>query len=231
VRDIPPRVPGDALPLREDRRGDRRCGADVGEMLREALLETLLDALRERVREGGGDALRERTLADDDLTSVSSTESDSESALSPTATASGSFAFLDDFSSCFFALSRHSRQSQGLPSSSESLEELEEPDDESDASSSLARSAASAMAAISGRSALSTANHFRDNFGRPRTVLGHTLSKFVGDAKFCVTAMVWSKLMTTCHQPPGTNTVSPGFCRISRGGYSARFQSGWKILG
>ena len=190
VRDIPPRVPGDALPLREDRRGDRRCGADVGEMLREALLETLLDALRERVREGGGDALRERTLADDDLrrvknnleiyletlstrnkasgkhiltmkeifttkaisphgpaslqsanrhanetqyrdtknlTSVSSTESDSESALSPTATASGSFAFLDDFSSCFFALSRHSRQSQGLPSSSESLEELEEP--------------------------------------------------------------------------------------------------------
>lgn len=56
-----------------------------------------------------------------------------------------------------------------------------------------------------------TRNHFRDNFGRPRTVLCHTIGKFVLLQKFCVTATVSSKLRTTCHHPPGTNTVSPGF--------------------
>lgn len=29
--------------------------------------------------------------------------------------------------------------------------------------------------------------------------------------------MVSSRLRTTCHQPPGTKTVSPGFCKISIG--------------
>lgn len=61
----------------------------------------------------------------------------------------------------------------------------------------------------------STRNHFLDSFGRPRTVLCQTTGKFVLLQKFCVTAIVSSKLITTCHQPPGTNTVSPGFCRIS----------------
>ena len=47
------------------------------------------------------------------------------------------------------------------------------------------------------------------------TVLCHTTGKLVTLAKFCVTATVSSRLRTTCHHPPGMNTVSPGFCRIS----------------
>ena len=35
------------------------------------------------------------------------------------------------------------------------------------------------------------------------------MGKFVLEAKFWVTAMVVSRLSTTCHIPPGTNTVSP----------------------
>jgi len=58
-------------------------------------------------------------------------------------------------------------------------------------------------------------NHWRESFGRPRTVLCHTTGKFVTLQKFCVTPTVLSRLMTTCHQPPGTNTVSPGPCSIS----------------
>lgn len=60
-----------------------------------------------------------------------------------------------------------------------------------------------------------TFNHFLDNFGRPRTVLCQTIGKLVLLEKFWVTAAVSSKLSTTCHHPPGTKTVSPGFCRIS----------------
>lgn len=41
------------------------------------------------------------------------------------------------------------------------------------------------------------------------------MGKLVLLQKFCVTATVSSRLSTTCHHPPGTNTVSPGFCRIS----------------
>ena len=33
----------------------------------------------------------------------------------------------------------------------------------------------------------------------------------------CVTARAVSRLMTTCHQPPGTKTVSPGACSNVRG--------------
>lgn len=44
--------------------------------------------------------------------------------------------------------------------------------------------------------------HFLDSLGRPRTVLCHTMGKLVVLAKFCVTAMVVSRLRTTCHQPP-----------------------------
>lgn len=49
------------------------------------------------------------------------------------------------------------------------------------------------------------------------TVLCHTTGKFVREQKFCVTAIVSSRFKTTCHQPPGTKTVSPGFCKISIG--------------
>lgn len=57
--------------------------------------------------------------------------------------------------------------------------------------------------------------HLRENFGLPRMVLCHTTGKLVREQKFCVTATVVSRFNTTCHQPPGTKTVSPGFCRIS----------------
>lgn len=43
-----------------------------------------------------------------------------------------------------------------------------------------------------------TFNHFFDNFGRPRTVLCHTIGKFVLLQKFCVTAIVSSRFSTTC---------------------------------
>jgi len=58
-------------------------------------------------------------------------------------------------------------------------------------------------------------NHLWESFGRPRTVLCHTAGKLVMLQKFCVTPIVLSRLMTTCHQPPGTNTVSPGCWSIS----------------
>ena len=60
-----------------------------------------------------------------------------------------------------------------------------------------------------------TLYHFLDSFGRPRTVLCQTIGKLSTLLKFCVTAIVSSKLTTTCHHPPGINTVSPGPCRIS----------------
>ena len=52
--------------------------------------------------------------------------------------------------------------------------------------------------------------HFWDSFGLPLTVLCQTTGKLVTDAKFCVTAIAVSMFKTTCHHPPGTNTVSPG---------------------
>jgi hypothetical protein len=60
-----------------------------------------------------------------------------------------------------------------------------------------------------------TLYNLRESLGRPRTVLCHTTGKLVRLQKFWVTAIVKSRLSTTCHQPPGTNTVSPGFCTIS----------------
>lgn len=42
------------------------------------------------------------------------------------------------------------------------------------------------------------------------TVLCQTMLKLTGEQKFCVTAIVVSKFITTCHHPPGMNTVSPG---------------------
>ena len=51
--------------------------------------------------------------------------------------------------------------------------------------------------------------HFLDSLGRPRTVLCHTMGKLVVLAKFWVTAIVVSRLRTTCHHPPAdTRTVN-----------------------
>lgn len=57
-----------------------------------------------------------------------------------------------------------------------------------------------------------------------------TIGKLVLLQKFCVTAIVLSKFKTTCHHPPGTNTVSPGFCKISIGLQSSG-QLGSFVLG
>ena len=57
--------------------------------------------------------------------------------------------------------------------------------------------------------------HFFESFGLPRTVLCQTTGKLVTEEKFWVTAMVTSRFTTTCHQPLGTKTVSPGHWRIS----------------
>lgn len=103
------------------------------------------------------------------------------------------------------------------------LDELDDDDDEllellelSDANPvlSLILTEAATLAS-SGSFSLSTRSHLRESFGRPRTVLCHTIGKLVLLQKFCVMATVSSRLRTTCHQPPGTYTVSPGFCRIS----------------
>lgn len=102
------------------------------------------------------------------------------------------------------------------------LDELDDDDEllelllESDAKPVLScRLTAAATRASSGSLSFSTRSHLRDSFGRPRTVLCHTTGKLVLLQKFWVIATVSSRLRTTCHQPPGTNTVSPGFCRIS----------------
>ena len=49
-----------------------------------------------------------------------------------------------------------------------------------------------------------------DILGRDLRVRTQTDSKLVRLQKFCVTATAVSRLSTTCHQPPGTNMVSPG---------------------
>ena len=43
----------------------------------------------------------------------------------------------------------------------------------------------------------------------PVRVFLHTLIKLFLLQKFCVMAIVSSKFITACHQPPGMNTVSP----------------------
>lgn len=107
---------------------------------------------------------------------------------------------------------------------SESSLELELEDDElellelSDAKPVLwSRFTRAATAASSASFSSRTRNHFLESFGRPLTVLCQTIGKLVLLQKFCVIAIVSSKLRTTCHHPPGTKTVSPGLCRISIG--------------
>ena len=41
--------------------------------------------------------------------------------------------------------------------------------------------------------------------------VGQDSSRFTDETKFWVTAIVFSRLRTACHIPPGTNTVYPGF--------------------
>ncbi len=57
--------------------------------------------------------------------------------------------------------------------------------------------------------------HRRAILGRPVRVDRHTAGKLTRLAKFWVMAMEFSMLSTACHQPPGTNTVSPGSCTNS----------------
>lgn len=103
------------------------------------------------------------------------------------------------------------------------LLELDDDDDEllellleSDAKPVLSfKFTAAAICASAGSFSFSTRSHLLDSFGRPRTVLCHTTGKLVLLQKFCVTATVSSRFSTTCHQPPGTKTVSPGRCSIS----------------
>lgn len=83
-----------------------------------------------------------------------------------------------------------------------------------DGCSTLIRSASCARL---GSFTRNTRSHFFDSFGRPLAVLCQTTGKFVRLQKFCVMAIVVSKFKTTCHHPPGTKTVSPGFWRISIG--------------
>lgn len=82
----------------------------------------------------------------------------------------------------------------------------------------------SILLASSARSGLCNRNwdsHFFDSFGLLRTVLCQTIGKFVVLTKFCVIATVSVMFRTTCHQPDGTNTVSPGLWSTSMGLYSS----------
>ena len=86
------------------------------------------------------------------------------------------------------------------------------------------------MSASSGSCFRRALYHFLDSLGLPLTVLCHTIGKFVLEAKFWVTAMVVSRLRTTCHQPPGTKMVSPG-CWMASMGLNLTGQSGAWVLG
>ena len=72
------------------------------------------------------------------------------------------------------------------------------------------------MASIKGKSSgrvpVSAFNQWMANWGRLFTVFGQTLGKFVIEQKFCVTAIVVSKFITTCHHPEGTNIT--WICKI-----------------
>lgn len=74
---------------------------------------------------------------------------------------------------------------------------------------------ASMIGNSSGRWMRNARNQCFASFGRPRTVLCQTIGKFVIEQKFCVTAIVSSRFSTTCHQPDGTNIISPGRCTAS----------------
>ena len=67
-----------------------------------------------------------------------------------------------------------------------------------------------------GNFASSAARHRTAMCFRATRVFLHTSWKLTRLLKFCVTAMVSSKLSTAWCQPPGTKIVSPGYCITSR---------------
>lgn len=136
-----------------------------------------------------------------------------------------------------FSFSLHRSPSESEESlSDDSLEDEEDEDEEAEEEESdwtpvgSSICTLSAISAISGLSFFSFLYHFLESFGLPLTVLCQTTLKLTGEQKFCVTAIVVSKFTTTCHQPPGMKTVSPGQWRISSGLYSSG-QDGNCVLG
>mmetsp|Transcript_3905 Transcript_3905/g.15079 ORF Transcript_3905/g.15079 Transcript_3905/m.15079 type:complete len:202 (-) Transcript_3905:882-1487(-) len=126
-----------------------------------------------------------------------------------------------------------------MTSSSASASVSLEPEDEllvelvcSPALTSLRRGCASATSAKSGRTRRNFSSHLADIFGRARRVMRHTASNRAEVEKFCVTAMVWSRFSTACHQPSGTNMISPGCWMTSMGGGNPwRFHSSVVVRG
>mmetsp|Transcript_57407 Transcript_57407/g.131779 ORF Transcript_57407/g.131779 Transcript_57407/m.131779 type:complete len:283 (+) Transcript_57407:695-1543(+) len=110
------------------------------------------------------------------------------------------------------------------PSSALSESDAEDEEDEEDEDDELSISGALESEHVRscslGSTSLSCSLNFCDIFGRDLRARSHTESKFVREQKFCVTATVTSRLSTTCHQPPGTNIVSPGRCMIVSGRWS-----------
>ena len=107
------------------------------------------------------------------------------------------------------------------PSSSDSPcseSEPEEEDTEPRRRAATSTLMLSASAASSGWHLASAARNANESFGRSTAILGQTCVKLVREQKFWVTATVRSMLTTTWCQPPGINTVSPGFWMNSIGG-------------
>ena len=69
----------------------------------------------------------------------------------------------------------------------------------------------------SGRASRNPSNHLTAIFGRDTRACRNTCAKLLELQKLCVTATVKSRFKTTCHQPHGTNTVSPASCHTSTG--------------
>jgi len=57
---------------------------------------------------------------------------------------------------------------------------------------------------------LSSRSHLRLSLVRDVRASSHTAGKLEEEQKFCVTAIVSSRLSTVCHQSVGTKMVSPG---------------------
>lgn len=64
--------------------------------------------------------------------------------------------------------------------------------------------------AKSGLCICNCASHFFESLGLLLELFSHTIGKLIVLTKFCVIATVSVIFKTTCHQPDGTKTVSPG---------------------
>lgn len=123
---------------------------------------------------------------------------------------------------CFsFSLQRSPSESEDSLSDDSIVDDADDEDDEAEEDESdwtpvgSSICTPSAISVISGLSFFNFLYHLLESFGLPLTVLCQTTLKLTGEQKFCVTAIVESKLTTTCHHPPGMKTVSPGQWRIS----------------